>query len=138
MLTSCHKQFLRIPCMIRGSFFNYVFKLLLVLTGQRLITVFSPRNFLMENHVHYNENIVLRTYTKVCVRCGDFYGCMRFAKKAKIISWNSNADNICGSYKLQWILYKKHIYFGKKKESDKQRKSTSINSAMIFKDYHST
>ena len=69
------------------------FKLLLVLTGQRLVTVFSPRNLLMDNHVHYNKNLVLLTHTKVCVRCGDLYGCMRFAKKAKTIPWNSNADN---------------------------------------------
>ena len=43
------------------------------------------------------------------------------------------------SLKVRYFLYKKRAYLGKKKkESGIQRESTSTNSTVIFKDYHST
>ena len=48
---------------------------------------------LVRNHMPYNKIFVLRAYTKVCGSCGRLYNHERFARKAKITRWNSNADN---------------------------------------------
>ena len=42
------------------------------------------------------------------------------------------------SFQPWQILYKEHTYFGMKKESGKQKESTSTISAAILKEYRST